>query len=314
MRKSLPILLLFFAFYSEALFALDIEKLFMPGDVISGHQKLETDCKNCHERGRKTTQLKLCLDCHEKVNKDVQDKTGFHGKNGKANSTDCRVCHTDHKGRDANIVWLDSDRFNHAHTDYELIGKHRQAECTACHKKEVKFRDTLSECIDCHKEDDVHKNKLGEKCASCHTPKAWTSEQFDHDKTDFKLKYGHKKVACDLCHVENSYKDTPKTCVSCHAIKDVHKNRFGRECQDCHNEKKWSESTFDHTRDTQYVLKGIHKSVTCHACHTKPVQKKKPGKVRKTFRTCYSCHRLDDVHKGRNGEKCQDCHNEKKWS
>lgn len=296
--------------YSNVSYAFDFEKLFMPGEVIDGHKKVENECKLCHVRARETTQKKLCLDCHKKIKQDLQKKKGFHSKNNKAASSDCKVCHTDHKGSDANIVWLDKDRFNHKQTDYPLLGKHQQAECTACHKKQKKYRQAPSACIDCHKQDDVHKNKLGKDCASCHNPKAWKGKQFDHDKTDFKLRFSHQKAACDLCHVENHYKDTPKTCISCHAIKEVHNNRFGKKCQQCHNEKKWDQTRFDHDRNTKYRLTGKHQSVTCHSCHSIADSKKKK---RNTHRTCYDCHRLDDVHKGKNGDKCQDCHHVKNW-
>jgi len=317
MKLVTSILLVLSLLISGSAIALDIEKLFMPGDVIEGHKKLESDCKECHQRGREITQQELCANCHEKVKNDIQQKKGFHSKNNKAATSDCRVCHADHKGRDANIVWLDKDRFNHKQTDYNLVGQHLQTECIGCHKKDKKYREAPSACIDCHKDDDIHKNKLGEKCANCHNPKAWSSEQFDHDKTKFKLRHAHKKVSCDLCHVENKYKDTPKNCISCHAIKDVHKNRFGEKCQDCHTQKKWDESTFKHDRDTRYKIEGGHKSVTCHTCHTKKIKSKvktqwKSGKQK--IRNCYNCHKLDDVHKARNGEKCQDCHNQKSWA
>jgi len=301
----------------QSVFALDIEKLFMPGDVISGHQQYEDDCKQCHVRLRETTQQQLCLDCHKNIASDVKALKGFHGKNEQATSADCIVCHTDHKGRNANIIWLDKDRFDHESTDYPLVGKHAQVECSSCHKPEKKYREALSSCISCHKDQDVHDNKLGEKCESCHNSKGWSSEKFDHDQTDCKLKLAHKKVACDLCHVANQYKDTPKKCASCHAIKDVHQNRFGDQCQDCHQEKKWTESKFDHDRDTHYRLKGKHQKVSCNSCHTVADQKKKTkiklSKHKKTSRDCYSCHRLDDVHKGKNEKKCGQCHNEKSW-
>jgi hypothetical protein len=298
---------------NQQVLALDFEKLFMPGDVIDGHKKLETECQQCHVRMRETTQNKLCLDCHEKIAADVNNKSGFHGKSKQATSKDCKDCHTDHKGRQANIIWLDKDRFDHDLTDYPLQGKHQQSECITCHKKDKKYREVSSTCIACHKEDDAHKNKLGEKCGSCHNSKSWTSEQFDHDKTDFKLNHAHQKVACDLCHVENQYKDTPKKCFSCHTIKDVHQNRFGNQCQDCHNEKKWSESKFDHDKDTKYRLKGKHRSLTCHSCHTIEDRKKNKSKKQKQNRDCNSCHLLDDTHKGKNGDKCDQCHEEQSW-
>ena len=209
MKIWLPFFTVILCLISNSGSALDIEKLFMPGALISGHQKFEKDCKQCHSRGRETTQIKLCLDCHEKIAGDVSNKEGFHGNSRQVINTECRECHTDHKGKDANIVWLDKDRFDHESTDYPLQGKHAQAECKSCHKPEKKYRDAPGKCISCHKEDDAHEEKLGKKCENCHNPKSWSNEQFDHDKTDFKLNYAHKKVACDLCHVENKYKDTP---------------------------------------------------------------------------------------------------------
>jgi hypothetical protein len=305
---------IFIVFLPQVSNAIDIEKLFIPDEVIYGHKNYETECKNCHVRGRSTTQKQLCLDCHEKIRYDVNRKSGFHGKNKAVIKTDCKDCHSDHKGRDANIIWLDKDRFDHESTDFSLIGKHRQVECLSCHKNGEKYRKAASECVECHKEDDVHKNTLGDKCENCHNPKGWSSEQFDHDKTNFKLRFAHEKVSCDLCHVGNRYKDTPKKCVSCHAIKDVHQNRFGEQCQDCHNERKWTESSFDHNRDTKYRIEGKHNKVHCHSCHKTAERKSSKGTPKKVNRSCINCHRLDDVHEGKNGKKCDECHNQNGWA
>jgi hypothetical protein len=295
--------------------ALDFERLFSPGELIEGHRKLEGDCKQCHVRLRDVSENQLCRDCHEEVDDDIKRKKGFHGKHPKAGSEDCKTCHTDHKGRDADIVNLDRDRFDHAQTDFRLTGKHRVVNCDSCHKPEKKFREAPGKCIDCHKDDDVHEGKLGKKCQSCHNPKSWSQENFDHDKTDFKLRYGHKEVACDLCHVGNRYKDTPKNCASCHAIKDVHGGRFGNRCQDCHSEKKWSKTRFNHDRLTRFRLKGKHRQVACHACHDSGkktlIQRNKAKRSRP--RKCIDCHKLDDVHKGSNGKRCDQCHNEQSW-
>ena len=296
-------------FVNEAT-AFDFEKLFMPGEVIAGHVKYELDCKQCHSRMRDTSQKQLCMDCHEEIAKDVNGGKGYHGIDDKASSSECKVCHTEHKGRKATIVWLDKDRFNHDNTDYPLLGRHRDAGCESCHKEDKKYAEAPGLCIDCHREDDAHEEKLGEKCETCHNEKSWSSEQFDHDKTDFKLEGTHQDVACDLCHVEQGYKDTPKECVSCHAIKDFHKNRFGKKCENCHKETKWDEAEYDHERETNFELKGAHQKLICHACHSATYKIK--GKERKN-RTCYKCHKLDDVHDGQNGEKCEGCHNEKSW-
>ena len=311
-RLLLAVLLCLTAFPAMAL---DFERLFSPGDLIEGHRKLENDCKQCHVRLRNVSENQLCRDCHEKVDEDIKRKQGFHGKYPKAGTDECKSCHTDHKGRGADIVNLDQDRFDHRQTDFRLTGKHRAVSCEGCHKPEKKFREAPGRCIDCHKDDDVHKGKLGKKCQNCHSPKSWTQENFEHDKTDFKLRHAHKEVACDLCHVGNRYKDTPKNCVACHAIKDVHSGRFGSRCQDCHNEKKWSKPRFDHGRLTRFRLKGKHRQVACHACHESGkkavIQRNKAKRARP--RKCIACHRLDDVHKGSNGKRCDQCHNEKSW-
>ncbi len=291
--------------------AFDLEKLFMPGDVIEGHKKLEGECKQCHVRLRDTTQTRLCLDCHELIAEDIVSKRGFHGINKKAGGSECKVCHTEHKGRDAKIIWLDKDRFNHKLTDFVLRGKHLQTECVDCHEAEEKYREASTTCVSCHKDDDIHKDKLGEKCQNCHTPLTWSDKKFDHDKTDFKLKDSHSKVSCGSCHVDNKYKKTPKSCIACHAVKDVHQNRFGKRCADCHKTSEWNKTSFDHKRDTSYSLKGKHRLQICKACHVD--RKAKRIDKKKKPRNCYSCHRLDDVHQQSNGKKCQKCHNVQSW-
>ncbi len=292
--------------------AVEVETLFMPGDVIKGHEKLEKDCKNCHVRLRETTQVQLCLDCHEKVDMDIKQKKGFHGLEGKAANSDCKTCHTEHKGRTATMIRIDKDRFNHLKTDFKLRGKHLQTECQSCHKPDEKYREALSACIDCHKEDDVHKEQLGDKCNDCHTEVAWSDREFDHDSTGFKLRNAHKVQQCESCHIESQYKDTPNKCISCHAIKDVHNNRFGDDCKTCHGDEEWSKVIFDHNQDTSYELTGKHRSQNCLACHSK--RKPEPPEKEKAARDCYSCHKLDDVHRGSNGKKCQQCHSEDRWS
>ncbi len=100
---------------------------------------------------------------------------------------DCATCHTEHKGRDANIVVLDESKFNHVQTDFALKGGHANEKvvCKDCHKPKVKFRDAPNSCVSCHKKDDKHKNSLGDKCADCHVEKSWKEITFDHSKSDF---------------------------------------------------------------------------------------------------------------------------------
>lgn len=150
-------------FFNSTIYANPFETLVMPGEVIKGHKKLESECGNCHELFSEKGQNKLCLDCHKKVNKDVKSKRGFHGRNKSIRTALCKSCHTDHKGRNADIVKLDKEIFNHKKTDFILRGKHKVAECTACHKKNKKYRDAKSQCVSCHKKESPHKRAKAKK-------------------------------------------------------------------------------------------------------------------------------------------------------
>ena len=288
--------------------ASSIEKLIMPGKLIAGHEELEEDCGQCHKLAGDTPQKKLCLDCHDDVRIDLEKKVGFHGKSKRVSLEECRVCHTDHKGRSANIVVLDESVFNHNETNFELIGKHQQVVCAECHKTQGKYRDAKNECVACHDDDDVHKGELGSECENCHSEKAWTSTRFDHSDTQFPLLGAHKDVVCSLCHKDEHYEKTPKACVDCHRIDDTHLGSHGEKCETCHTEEKWDFILFDHNKDTKFSLTGQHKKAQCQSCHTRTIYKPKLEKK------CISCHKRDDTHKGRNGEKCAECHNSDSWS
>src|SRR3974390_2679717 len=83
-----------------------LERLLMPGPVTQAHVKLESDCTQCHDPKDRRQKTALCLDCHKDVRADVNVKRGFHGHVVKAD-TRCESCHTEHKGRGADILGLD---------------------------------------------------------------------------------------------------------------------------------------------------------------------------------------------------------------
>lgn len=280
----------------------------MPGKVIEGHVKWETQCEKCHESFSKHMQNRRCLDCHKKVATDIDEKRGFHGRIKDVAQTACKACHTEHKGRDADIVHLDKDTFDHGQTDFVLEGAHTGLACGSCHQKNVKYRDASSACYDCHKKADPHKERLGKDCGKCHGVKAWKTSRFDHDKTKFPLHGKHKEASCNSCHPNERYKDIATACIACHRINDVHGERYGDKCEKCHNEKKWKEIPFDHDKDTKYRLQGKHRDVGCDTCHG---GKKLYGV--KLGMKCIDCHKSDDKHAGRYGEKCESCHSPKEW-
>ncbi|MFQ5559948.1 MAG: cytochrome c3 family protein [Nitrospinota bacterium] len=262
-------------------------KLFMPGKVISGHEKYEEKCSLCHKKFKKALQRPLCMDCHKDVSKDIKENTGFHGLNSKAKNDDCRNCHTDHKGRDFNIVIMDKDMFAHNATDFPLRGSHVDLLCKVCHKAGEKYRAAKGTCITCHRKKDYHKGTLGEKCADCHKETVWRDFSFDHNKTKFKLAGKHERVLCTKYHPEKNYKKTPRECYGCHKVNDVHGGKYATKCQKCHTPKGWKVSVFKH---------------------------KKTGSIGKVKITnCYACHEANDLHKGGFGRDCKKCHTTEKW-
>ena len=287
------------------------ESALMPGEVIQGHAKLESECKECHVRFNKEAQTGLCEDCHKDVKADIQKHEGFHGR---LNEKECRICHTEHKGRNAKIVILDAAKFDHTKTDFPLLGAHLKQEkvkCKDCHAAKKKYREAPSACNDCHHKVDKHKGSLGTDCKSCHNERDWKETKFDHslEKTHFALKGKHADVKCSKCHTDPArYKGAPHECVACHLKVDKHKGQYGKKCETCHVERDWKSIRFNHDVETKFKLVGKHESVKCLACHKTPLFTKE-----KTPTACIACHRKDDIHKGGLGSKCETCQSEEKW-
>jgi len=284
-----------------------IEKLVMPGPLAQGHAKLEQNCSNCHESFSRSSQARLCLDCHKEINADRVARAGFHGRNQRAATLQCNQCHTDHKGRGADIRQLDRQTFDHSQTNFKLIAAHISVPCNGCHAENVRFRKAPSVCFECHKKVDPHQGRLGEQCDNCHTSTKWReTKAFDHGKTKFPLQGAHKDVACATCHAGELYRDLPSTCVSCHRLQDVHADRYGAKCETCHDQSKWKPAHFNHDK-TKFPLRGGHAAVKCDTCHTGSLYRDRLATA------CVSCHRKEDPHKGKLGERCERCHGDADW-
>ncbi|MBK7644747.1 MAG: hypothetical protein IPJ19_17180 [Planctomycetes bacterium] len=88
-------------------------------------------------------------------------------------------------------------------------------------------------------------------------------------------------------------------------------DNFPRDCSLCHEGGSWSriraDFAFDHEKEAGTPLRGAHARAECLRCHNDrgPVQ---------LFagRGCAGCH--EDVHRGKQGNQCADCHDETKWS
>jgi Cytochrome c3 len=272
----------------------------------NSHADPKVSCVDCHPNNHYKKTPIACVECHKKDD----DKNGHHGRYG----VKCESCHTD---KDWKTLKFDHDR----DTKYPLKGKHKTTKCDDCHTGKTAnslYKDkTPTECIGCHKKDDKHKGSEGDHCEKCHTEKNWKdTPDFDHNKTKFPLKGGHAdpKVKCEDCHKSKVYTDAPKDCWSCHKNDDDdngHKGRYGKKCEDCHVEKNWKTIKFDHDRDTKYPLRGKHKTTKCDDCHTGKNQNSLYDD--KLKEECIACHKKDDKHKGKEGDRCEKCHWERDW-
>ena len=288
--------------------AVNPEVLLMPGKLTAAHAKYEEQCTQCHDRRDRSRQTGLCLDCHKEIRADVAQHRGFHGRLPGIETAECRACHTEHLGRNADIVKLDREQFNHDRTDYPLQGAHVNVACARCHVAGKPYRQAPGDCLACHRKEEPHEGKLGRDCASCHDVTAWRHVSYDHNKTAFPLRDRHADIACAACHFGNRYKDTPRECVACHQPDDVHHGERGAKCADCHNTRSWKNSRFDHKKETGFALEGVHERIACNDCH-------RSGNLKdKLPRDCFGCHQGQDSHAGRLGRECGKCHDNETWT
>ena len=288
-------------------FAQDIETLVMPGEVIAGHVDIEAECSSCHAMFDKSAQRQLCMDCHEDVAADVTASVGYHGLHPEASVEQCATCHTDHEGRKAEIVILDTTGFDHNFTDFELTGKHLDTKCDECHSDGEKHREAPSDCVACHRDDEPHSETMDDDCAACHQTAGWADAKFDHDATDFALIGKHQQAACLDCHEDRTFPNPPTTCFGCHEADDAHDGRSGQQCESCHNPTDWHDSSFDHARDTDFPLEGKHQEAACSDCHSEQPFEDEMNVA------CVSCHLDDDTHDKHRGGKCEACHVSTDW-
>ena len=301
-----------------------------PGKLAQGHSHLEglANCTQCHTIGSKIAEQK-CLACHKDLNARISAKKGYHVSVA-VKGKECITCHSDHHGLKFDMIRFDQKTFDHKLTGYELKGGHKISDCKQCHKPDniasatlKKKPDTFlgldTKCLSCH--EDYHQKSLSSDCASCHNfTKFKPASLFNHAKTEFPLAGAHKTVDCASCHkveLRNGKEFQKfavasfKNCNSCH--NDVHKGAFGNQCKACHTEESFHKIAagpgFNHSV-TGFTLVGKHQKLDCRECHEKSFGL--GGHFRefssKDNTDCRTCHK--DVHEGKFGTKCLDCHNQ----
>lgn len=282
------------------------------------HRKV--DCEECHkplrnaQREQYVQYVKLkfdsCEDCHDDVH------TGELGQ-------DCKTCHitTDwHRIEESTF----EENFDHATVEFKLVGKHDEAECTACHGKPPKQDDDVwvtledttlnftyphpvrDDCVSCHR--DYHRSVFEESpggivCDNCHTENGWIPADYDTDRhnedSSFKLEGAHVATPCNLCHVEpepgleaSQFEKPEPKCVSCHEEDYPHEDQYrDKPCEDCHKTESFRVPDYDHS-ETEFPLDGEHQDVPCASCHPEEVNPAGESFVRyKPLKSeCRDCH------------------------
>lgn len=262
-------------------------------------------CIKCHAKKEVAPPKMACASCHDSSHV-VRGKNRFKGRN-------CGQCHNDKSFKQI--------AFDHgARAGFALGGKHGRLKCTECHRSKPKrraksARDTFeffksSNCVDCHAHKTAHDGAFNDRhqlCVKCHVPGSTNIKTPDHAElsTAFAQQGAHAKVDCARCHGQNLTKlKIGNDCISCHADDDAHDGALGKRCQDCHIEGfPWQQVLFDHNKQSTFELEGRHLVVACARCHTSAPKQYKPTPVR-----CADCHAQQDIHGGKLGQDCAQCH------
>lgn len=279
----------------------------------NSHAEIETQCKFCHQPF-KASQAESCLQCHEDIASQIDQQSGLHGVLSGVDS--CRTCHTDHKGRDFDMLQDALQKFDHNQTEFPLTGKHVALGCQDCHT--INEFQIISTCSSCHAEPEQHAGMFSSDCVECHStlawsPAVWEGNPFDHDLAGFSLilhefDYQGLPMTCLSCHQQEFFEVDVVTCKNCHEQHDFefmqkHSEEFGFDCTACHDGVDRMHN-FDH--NNIFVLDGAHIEVDCVACHVNQVFDGLP-------KECSDCHVEPEIHAGSFGLNCAACHSTDAW-
>ena len=246
-------------------------------------QHTVVNCRLCHTTLVFSEAKNECSQCHIDVH---QSTVGL----------DCSRCHTPASWLVNNIAEI------HRASRFPLLGAHRTADCSDCHRSEtlVRFDVPGVECIDCHRDDYLAttnpnhvQSGMSEDCSICHSINAfqWSGGRFNHNF--FALTQGHSAVKCTECHTSGTFTGLNPDCYSCHQNDFVATtspnhatSNFPTTCSNCHTlTPGWKPAAFDHSG---FPLTQGHSAPNCIDCHTS-------GNYTPLSTDCYACHQQDFV-------------------
>lgn len=180
-----------------------------------------------------------CIMCHQ----DEAGKSLYFWE-----AVTCQSCHDNPHGNqfsryEKEINWCESCHttnawgtliFDHASTNFPLMGRHGRIACGECHTKQgafVQYAGISTNCESCHS--DIHDGQFKlldgvNPCEKCHGFETWQIDDFDHDElTRFPLSGQHENVVCEKCHfLEQTGPGNKK--------RTVRFTPIAHDCQDCH--------------------------------------------------------------------------------
>jgi hypothetical protein len=241
--------------------------------LVAKHAQI--NCTGCHKEGNIKDTPVGCKDCHiePSLHQGLFEQT-------------CESCHT----ADAWSPAIFTDKsFSHLETagfslDLHKVDYYDQViTCSTCHP--VDFQNTdIQTCVNCHNEPDKyfmadHQEQFGPDCVVCHDGVDRLSN-FDHGNF-FSLEGTHLLLQCSDCHIDKTYRGTPKECWQCHAEPEIHSGVFGSKCFYCHSADSWSPASLrQHGFPLNHSLKDQSTQLECNACHG----------TNFVDYTCYTCH------------------------
>lgn len=230
-----------------------------PGPLLAAHadDPRLSGCQTCHDSMHQPSDA-ACLSCHTEIQTVMQQRVGYHGQL----QGNCRDCHADHKGREADLRPLDSRTFNHQLARFVLKGKHQDLACDKCHVEHASKPGqrqfvslAFAACTNCHA--NPHDQRASLDCARCHTERGFGGRvlTFNHQRdASFHLDGKHAQVACEQCHQPDRPAPAPLASaaparpVALRAILPIARqqtglaparhpfqlNDIGAQCADCH--------------------------------------------------------------------------------
>jgi len=300
--------------------------LFSPGELsqqkaaqplggVYSHAETGGNCSACHAAPwSRTMMADRCQECHTAIMAAGE----LHASLLVGTSPNCRNCHPEHRGPQAELTLFDPDHFPHETVGYSLAGHQQRGDgepfnCHDCHIQDIRSFDPKI-CDVCHRQIQPdfmtsHTAAFGEGCLACHDGVDRYGPDFDHSGLAFPLTGLHADLACTDCHAgaqsPDALRAAPQDCFGCHQVDDPHQAPTFRDCQACHTTDGWSSAFFDHSQ-TAFPLTGGHVRLKCQECHEQQVFKGTPS-------DCFSCHSKDDAHQGEFGPDCSACHTTESW-